>query len=84
MPTRSRRPVAEHTYADRRGVCINDALWQALLMVSEVTHTSISEELRKAAVAHVERYGLTIKDGEVILNPMLWPTPPAEICEGDR
>lgn len=60
---------------DSRTVCIPLPVWQGLEMVAKLSHTSISEELRRGAVARLERYGLSIVDGELSINPLLWPTP---------
>lgn len=65
--------------APTRNVCIGNPLWEGLAMVARLNHTSMSEELRRAGLAHLERYGLSLVDGELTINPLLWPAevPPA-------
>lgn len=57
----------------RKHVLITPALHQALVMVAKLHHTSVSEEMRKAAERHVERYGLVVIDEELTINPLIWP-----------
>lgn len=68
-------------YADRRTVCISDPHWMALKLIADLNYTSISAVLRHAAELYVERYGLTFQDGQLTINPLVWPT---EILQGDQ
>jgi hypothetical protein len=76
-----------------RNVLIPEPHWQALRLVAEIGHQSISAVVRVAVERHIERYGLVIETGgELAINRQLWPTEvisrngisQAEILPGDQ
>lgn len=59
---------------ENRSVCIPQPMWEGLAMIAQLGNTSISEVLRRAGMTQLERHGLSIVDGELTINPLLWPT----------
>lgn len=56
---------------DKHTVAMPEQMWQAMQMLADMHHTSISEQVRLAVEARLLRHGIEIRDGEVVpLGPM--------------
>lgn len=64
---------------NQRSVWIGEAEYAGVKLIAQIYQQSIAAVIRDAINDKLMRHGLSVVDGEITLNPAVWP---AEIREG--
>lgn len=59
--------------SSRRGLWIPDPEWKGLRLIAQLNHTSVASVVRDAIRDKLTRHSLAVVDGELVLNPAVWP-----------